>query len=78
MTYSTDEQPRGRTKVPTGWPDPDAEMHERMATIALLAGHVGDDQCENCEGEGLDYEGAEWTLCECVLHAIDPEKWPKP
>lgn len=44
--------------------DAGRELSERMSVIERLASALSDPQCENCEGEGLDYEGDEWTLCE--------------
>ncbi len=49
------------------------ESAERMAVIELLARHVAYADCGICDGEGLDYEGNEWTLCECVLAKADPK-----
>jgi len=46
------------------------ESAERMQCIEKLASYIADDDCESCEGWGLDDEGAEWTLCECVLEKI--------
>jgi len=49
------------------------ESDERMAVIELLAGYLADpaDECD-CQGDGLDWEGSEWTLCECVLKKVEP------
>lgn len=56
------------------------ESDERMAVIELLAGYIADSpvhrllrdhECD-CAGEGLDWEGSEWTLCECVLKKVEP------
>lgn len=49
------------------------ELTERMAVIEKLAGALADpndDRECDCQGEGIDQEGAEWTLCECVLKRI--------
>jgi hypothetical protein len=53
-----------------GQPD---ELIERMAVIEKLAGFLADpsdDRECDCHGEGIDQEGDEWTLCECVLRRI--------
>jgi hypothetical protein len=53
-------------------PGPDG-MAERMAVIEKLAGFLADpseDRECDCHGEGIDQEGDEWTLCECVLKRI--------
>lgn len=53
-------------------PEDNAEL---MAVIELLARHLADpsdDRECDCQGEGLDWEGSEWTLCECVLKKVDP------
>jgi hypothetical protein len=49
------------------------ESAERMAVIERLAGVLADpsdDRECDCHGEGIDQEGDEWTLCECVLRRI--------
>lgn len=48
-------------------PDHEKELRERMGLIERFAKTVADSHCEHCEGDGIDEEGAEWTLCECVL-----------
>jgi hypothetical protein len=53
------------------------EMAERMAVIEKLAGVLADpseDRECDCHGEGIDHEGAEWTLCECVLKRIGDQR----
>jgi hypothetical protein len=57
--------------------DPAAEL---MAVIELLAGYLADPSDErkcDCCGEGLDYEGSEWTLCECVLKKVEAPADPE-
>ena len=43
---------------------------EGHAALELLASHLSEDDCAVCVGDGLDYEGDEWTLCECVERAL--------
>ncbi len=62
------------------------ESDERMAVIELLAGYIADGPIQGlprdhecgCEGEGLDWEGSEWTLCDCVLKKVEPAGHRRP
>jgi hypothetical protein len=50
---------------------PEQELRERMGLIERFAKALGDPACEgDCEGSGIDQEGAEWSLCECALTAL--------
>jgi hypothetical protein len=43
------------------------ELSERLEIIRRLAAALAAVDCDSCEGEGMDYEGDEWALCECVM-----------
>lgn len=46
--------------------DREKELRERMNLIERFAKALAHPHCQDCEGDGIDEEGAEWTLCECV------------
>jgi hypothetical protein len=46
------------------------ESNERFAVVEMLCGKLADPECGECQGDGLDYEGSEWTVCDCVLDAL--------
>lgn len=46
-------------------PDVEVELRERMELIERFAHVFADPDCDNCEGDGIDTEGAEWSLCDC-------------
>ncbi len=51
----------------------EGERDENFAVVEKLAGFLADPRDErecDCHGEGIDWEGDEWTVCECVLRAI--------
>lgn len=49
----------------------DQELRERMLLIERFAKVLADPACDgDCEGSGMDEEGAEWSLCECALSAL--------
>jgi hypothetical protein len=52
------------TAPPSGF-DTGQELRERMELIERFAHAFADPDCENCEGDGMDEEGTEWSLCEC-------------
>ena len=46
------------------------ELQLRMEAIQRLARVLANPACE-CEGEGVDWEGDEWTLCpSCVMVGV--------
>jgi hypothetical protein len=47
--------------------DIDQELRERLQLIHRFARTFATSDCDNCDGEGIDYEGGEWSLCECAL-----------
>jgi hypothetical protein len=51
-------------------PDLRVELAERMQCIKRLATYIADDDCEDCDGAGVDHEGAEWTICGCVMEVL--------
>jgi hypothetical protein len=48
----------------------DQELRERMELIERFARAFADVDCENCEGDGIDREGAEGSLCECLQNDL--------
>lgn len=47
------------------------ESRERFALIAKFAKALANPECEaDCEGTGIDWEGSEWSLCECSLSRL--------
>jgi hypothetical protein len=44
------------------------ELRERMHLIERFAAVLANPACDgDCDGSGIDEEGAEWSLCECAL-----------
>jgi hypothetical protein len=43
------------------------ELSERLDWIERLAETLADDHCDFCDGEGIEYEGDEWSICKCVV-----------
>jgi len=46
---------------------------ELMGALELLSRHLADADCSECQGDGLDWEGHEWTICDCVLAKVHAE-----
>ena len=49
-------------------PRPPDELAERMKVIEIFALFNAIPDCPNCNGDGLDYEGSEWAVCECITN----------
>jgi hypothetical protein len=47
------------------------ELRERMQLIERFARSYAEASCENCEGDGIDAEGGEWTLCGCCKDNLE-------
>jgi hypothetical protein len=49
----------------------EVELRERMDLIMRMSRALADRSCDECEGDGIDREGSEWSLCECVKHRLE-------
>lgn len=48
------------------------ESRERFELIQRFAQAFANPECDaDCEGTGIDVEGSEWTLCECVQSKLE-------
>lgn len=57
---------------PDGIENVDQELRERFELIERFAGALANPDCDaDCEGSGIDREGAEWMLCECTLSKLE-------
>jgi hypothetical protein len=54
--------------------DVEEELRERMATIERIASFHAEEDCDCCEGAGIEHEGDEWAVCSCVLEPVRDER----